>query len=180
MSVQFEPHRPTSPIASFLSEQAALRPASSTNFERQFMAALEESLARAGLGSGQYRIAWLGGESPAGGNLSGPRQLLVTIEEPQRGGSDRAQAVATEESASSDPVELLRSALAAAGLDPARFSLSEVREVVNNPGGSWVNHLIAVDFGGGLRENYDVGLMRRNVSVTVTEIRRLLSTPTST
>jgi len=140
--------------------------------------AIRDSLSQAGLAPDEVQVS-LAESQPAVG--SGSRQILVTITPAADSQSAQPQAAGANSGAtvSNDPVEILKNALSAAGLDPNRFSLTESSEVVNYPGGSYVNHLITADFGGGLRESYGVELMLRNPQVTVVEIQRALSSLTS-
>jgi hypothetical protein len=62
----------------------------------------------------------------------------------------------------------------AMGISSSGLQFSESRTVVGYPGGgSYENHLVSVDFGGGVQEHYDVGLMLRNPWLTALEIDRL-------
>ena len=82
-----------------------------------------------------------------------------------------------EPAAPETPIDVLKKKLDEMGINSAGLGLSESRTVVSYPGGSFVNHLINVDFGGGVSENYDVGLMLRNPWLTAFEIDRLRKTP---
>lgn len=185
-------------LAGFLAQQAPSATSSQAlGFEQQLASAIRDSLSQAGVTSGRVEVSVV--DSP-GGSSSGARQILVTITQPTQtggavqssatGGQPLAQVQAAAQSSASggqaggaggatagsnDPVQVLKDALTAAGLDPTRLSLTESREVVGYPGGSYVNHVITADFGGGLRECYGVELMLRNPQVTVVEIRRALN-----
>jgi hypothetical protein len=88
----------------------------------------------------------------------------------------QASAAPVEEvDANATPVEVLSERLRATGIDPAALNLTESREIVTYPGGSYENHLIKADFGDGITERYSVDLMLRNPQVTVVEIQRLMN-----
>jgi hypothetical protein len=74
------------------------------------------------------------------------------------------------------PVERLVKQLDAMGISSAGLNLSESRTIVSYPGGAYVNHLITADFGNGVTERYDVGLMLKNPWLTAFEIGRLQRT----
>jgi hypothetical protein len=75
------------------------------------------------------------------------------------------------------PIDILKKQLEQMGISSAGLQFAETRTVVGYPGGSYVNHTISVDFGGGVAENYDVGLMLRNPWLTAFEIDRLRKAP---
>ncbi len=161
-------------------------PLSSTQadeFGLQLLRVIQDSLVRTGLSADQFQVSLARAPEGSASGSVGARQILVTLTQPaspsqcslpqeaaETGGTAAAQAAGT-------PIEVLQNALRNAGLDPARFAMTEIHEVVGYPGGSYMNHQMLVDFGGGVRESYDIALMLRNPSVTVTEMRRLLATP---
>jgi hypothetical protein len=74
-------------------------------------------------------------------------------------------------------VDVLKSKLAELGISSAGLTFTEQRWTINNPGRSWENHCVTVDFGNGVKENYDVDLMMQNPQVSAVEVaytRRLL------
>lgn len=170
--------------AAFLQEEAAGLPLpQASDFERQLMGAIRDSLVGAGLRTDQFQIRLAESPVTAAGGSVAARQILVSFDRPLPAAAASAPpaqgqgaGLAAAQQTAGDPVEVLRSALQSAGLDPSRLSMTETREVVGYPGGSYLNHQILVQFGGGLRESYDVRLMLHNPSVTVTEIRRALAT----
>jgi len=175
MAVNFNSVSRPNAAGAFLEGPASSpRAASATGFEQQLMAAIGDSLVRAGLTPEQFQI----GLAPAAGsNGAAARQIVVTLPAAANPESNRADAPpASTDPANLSPVEVLKAALKSAGLDPDRFSFREIREVVGYPGGSYENHHIAVEVASGVQECYDVALMLRHPEVTVTEIRRLLRT----
>jgi hypothetical protein len=106
--------------------------------------------------------------NPAGGVVSAALATPLA--------SAAAPAVAPAESVPVTPVERLLKELDAMGVSTAGLQLSESRMIVNYPGGSYVNHLITADFGNGVTEQYDVGLMLKSPWLTAFEIGRLRKT----
>lgn len=178
MAITLNAARGAGSPAAFLETLA--RPASdrqSNAFQEQLLSAIRDSLAGAGLRPDQIRLSSAEGSG-------GARQIIVSFTEPAAAASSSpaaapAAAASSPEPSPANPVEVLRNALTSVGLDPDRFSLTESREVVGYPGGSYLNHVITAEFGNGLRESYGVELMLRNPQVTVVEMRRLLTSQVS-
>jgi hypothetical protein len=175
--------RAGSPAAFFETLARPTSDSQSSAFQEQLLSAIRDSLAGAGLRPEQIRLSSAEGSG-------GARQIIVSFTEPVPAASSSPAAGAAAASAPaaaasapegnlSSPIEVLRNALKSAGLDPDRFSLTESREVVGYPGGSYLNHVITAEFGNGLRESYGVQLMLRNPQVTVVEMRRLLASQVS-
>jgi hypothetical protein len=101
--------------------------------------------------------------NPAGGIVK-PAATAAAV-------TEAAQAAAPATPAA--PIDVLKKQLENMGVNAAGMQFRETRTVVGYPGGSYVNHTISVDLGGGVAENYDVGLMLRNPWLTAFEIDRL-------
>jgi hypothetical protein len=84
-----------------------------------------------------------------------------------------AAAAPAQVDAPAAPVDILRKKLDDMGIGSSGLQFTETRTVVGYPGGSYVNHMITVDFGGGVTENYDVAGTLRNPWLTAFEIGRL-------
>lgn len=159
----------TSAAAEFLGNLSVGRAAQSVSFQEQMAEATDQARPTAALTNQPGNVQ--------ASQQDGARQILgaTAITAARETGSKAAVARGeTQQAAPDTPVETLRQALRLAGMDPERFSFTEVRELVSYPGGAYVNHQVLFE-AGAAREYYDVALMLRNPEVTVTEIRRLLS-----
>ena len=171
MKVEFSGNARVSSAAGFLESLPASGSNNGLSFEEELAGLIRDSLVRAGLSPDRFRVA----VAPAASSESGARQILVTL--PAARAEELPRAAATEAAAggeAADPVTVLKTALEKAGLNPERFSFTELIEPVWWPGGTYINHQILFE-AGAAREYYDVALMLRNPEVTVNEIRRLLS-----
>lgn len=79
----------------------------------------------------------------------------------------------TDEAEPATPIDTLLKQMETMGVSSSGLQMAESRTIVGYPGGSYENHLITVDFGGGVQERYDVGLMLQNPWLTALEIDRL-------
>ncbi len=186
MAIPLNPVSRAGAAATFLQEAGPRSPNSQTDaFALQLAEVIQKSLVETGLSADQFQVSLARTPETSAGDWVGARQIVVTLAQPQsasgisEAGAGGGTGGAPAAEAAAGPIEVLQNALRNAGLDPARFPMTEIHEVVGYPGGSYMNHQIVVDFGGGLRESYDIGLMLRNPSVTVTEIERLLAMPRS-
>lgn len=178
MAVTLNPLSRPSSLASFLETDARTAAAQTSAFEQQLLSAIRDSLIRVGIAADQIQVSLAAG-------YGGTRQIVVSLAQPAPAAAGAVQQPAASGSPAAaqqvemDPVAVLKNALRAAGMNPDGFNLTESREIVGYPGGSYVNHLITAEFGGGLRECYGVELMLRNPQLTVLEMRRALSSLTS-
>jgi len=171
MRVEFSRSGSTSAAASFLESLPASSSSNGLSFEEELAGVIRDSLVKAGLPPDRFKVALAPAASPEGG----ARQILVSLPAAHAEELPRAAAAETPSGGeAADPVTVLKEALEKAGLDPERFSFTELREPVWWPGGTYINHQILFE-AGGAHEYYDVALMLRNPEVTVTEIRRLLA-----
>ena len=72
-----------------------------------------------------------------------------------------------------NPIPTVQNLLIKMGINPAEIKFELVDDVVNNMGGSYVNHLMRVDMPNGWRENFAVEYIQRNPSITANEIAAL-------
>lgn len=75
---------------------------------------------------------------------------------------------------SKPPLAILADEFSKLGLDPETLQLTETRETIYYPGGSYENHLITATYGNGLKESVSVPLMMRNPRVSVADLLRPL------
>ncbi len=72
-----------------------------------------------------------------------------------------------------NPIPGVQDLLIKMGINPAEIKFELVDDVINNMGGSYVNHLMRVDMPNGWRENFAVEYIQRNPSITANEIAAL-------
>lgn len=162
-----------SAAAEFLGDVTVVRAAQSVSFQEQLAGAIEQAPG--------VQVRANQAEVAAASQADGARQILDTAPAAAQVAGSLAASVQTAPAQTGEqqvpgggPVDTLKQALRQAGMDPDRFALTEVRELVTYPGGGYVNHQVLFE-AGAAREYYDVALMLRNPEVTVTEIRRLLA-----
>ena len=72
-----------------------------------------------------------------------------------------------------DPVEVLKQALADAGVPAGGLQFSYSDDTVAYPGGSYQNRQVTVQ-AGGRKEQYSADLMLQNPWITAVEVQRLI------
>ena len=72
-----------------------------------------------------------------------------------------------------NPIPKVQELLIKMGINPGEIKFELVDDVINNMGGSYVNHLLRVDMPNGWRENFAVEYIHRNPSITANEIAAL-------
>lgn len=159
-------------------------------FEKKLLAALQSSLSNAGLNPNQVQVTEAGQQS-ATGTVPAERHFLVSytpptaspasatpaVEEQRPAAQAQTQASAPAADISQDPIQALNAALAAIGLEPGQFNLTEGTDYSYYPGGVIANHYVKANLGNGLSERFTVDLLLRNPSVTATEIHSMLNRP---
>ena len=78
-----------------------------------------------------------------------------------------------------NPIPSVQDLLLKMGINPAEVKFELVDDVINNLGGSYVNHLMRVNMPNGWKEDFAVEYILRNPTITANEIAALSRLPSA-
>ena len=110
--------------------------------------------------------------SPATAAVSAPRPPLETDWNPPLRSATSGSVFDME-----NPIPKVQDLLVKMGINPAEVKFELVDDVINNLGGSYVNHLMRVNMPNGWKEDFAVEYILRNPSITANEIAALNRLP---